>query len=172
MKNKVNMAVFLCKVAGVTFSNDDGESRQAIIKNIIDTKGSNGMWSGPGKLRLISYDNDGTPEPAIEVFVDNKLIGYVPKVHVQNVADHKKTQSGSVLVQLSYIPQHDTYSAKLFAPNRVLPTKNQEYAVKKILKEDPSLEPPEKTFDAYREFLNKNYGGVVKQMQHKIRTIK
>ena len=171
MTSKANMAVFLCKVAGVTFSNPDGESRQEIMKKIIDEKGNNNTWTGPGKLNVTTYTSDGVTEPAIEILVDNKLIGYVPKVQIQMVADHKRTQSGSVLVQLSYIPQHDTCSAKVFAPNRIAPTKNMEYAVNKILKANPKLEKPDKTFDAYREFLNKYRGGEVNQTKHKIRTI-
>lgn len=171
MKNKANMAVFLCKVAGVTFVNDDGESRQSIIKNIIETKGNNNIWSGPGRLNVTTYTSEGKTEPAIEVHVDGKLIGYIPKVKIQEVAEHKRTQSGSVLVQLSYMPQHDTCSAKVFAPNRISPTKNMEYAVNKILRENPKLKKPEKTFDAYRQFLNDYRGGVVDQTKHKVRTI-
>lgn len=164
---------FLCKVAGVTFCNEDGESRQDIIKNIIETKGSNGRWTGPGKLKLTTREEykTGSPLPVIEVYVDGKLIGIVPKVKTQEVANHKRAQSGSVLVGLSYIPQHDTCSAKVFSPNRKLPTKNMEYAVDKILRENPKLERPEKTFDAYRQFLNDHRGGGVDQMRYKIKTI-
>ena len=172
MANNAHTAMFLCKVAGVTFSNPDGENRQEIIKAIIEEKGSNNIWTGPGRLNVTTYtDNEGHTEPAIEVLINNKLIGYIPKIHIEDVANNQRTQSGSVLVQLTYMPQHDTCSAKIFTPNRVLPTKNMVYAVKKILKANPHLEPPENTFDAYRQFLNKHKGGQIAQTKHKVKTI-
>ena len=162
-----NKAKFLCKVAGVTFCNDDGESRQEIIKNIVDNDGDGRRWVGPGKLRLATGVNPQTNEKLafIEVCVKNKCIGIVPQNKKEEVASNKKTQGFSVLVDLAYYQQYDMYVARLYTPNRTLPTKKMEYAVKRILKMSPSIQPPEKTFDAYREFLNKNQGGVIDQLR-------
>lgn len=170
MKNSGNTAAFLCSVAGVTFDNPNGESRQQIIKDIIEKKGRNDYWTGPGKLHVVRYVNieEGRDEPAIEVHVDGKLIGYVPKARIDEVSKNPRTQSGSVLVQLSYVRQYGIYSAKLFTPNRSKPTKSMEIAVKRILKNYPNLEPPEYTFDAYRAFLNKKQGGVCEQTRVKV----
>ena len=62
MDNKNNMASFLCKVAGVTFSNPDGESRQEIIKNIMESHTSRNYYSGEGKLTVSSYLDPETKE--------------------------------------------------------------------------------------------------------------
>ena len=169
-KNKNNMAAFLCSVAGVTFHNPDGESRQEIIKNIIESHTDHNYYSGSGKLVVTTYHNPetGFDEPAIEVWMEDKLIGYIPKVKIPEVSQHQRTQSGSVIIQLSYIKQYDTYSAKVFTPNRNAPTKKMEYAVEQILQKYPSLEPPEKTFDAYRKFLNDHKGGRINQLNYQV----
>ena len=171
--NAGNKAAYLCKVAGVTFDNPDGESRQQIIKNIIEKHGKNNKWTGPGKLNVTKYVNEkeGRDKPLLEVFVFGKKIGHVPTNLTEEISKHERTQSGSVLVQLSYVQQYGVYSAILFTPNRNIPTKKMEFAVKKILKESPSMEPPEYTFDAYRKFLNENQGGVYKQTRAKVISI-
>ena len=165
-----NKAAYLCKVAGVTFDNPDGESRQQIIKDIIEKHGKNNRWTGPGKLVVTKYVNEREErdEPLIEVHVLGKRIGHVPVNLTEEVSKNPRTQSGSVLVQLSYVQQYGVYSAKLFTPNRSTPTKSMEIAVKRILKNYPNLEPPEYTFDAYRAFLNKKQGGVCEQTRVKV----
>ena len=170
MTTKNNMAAFLCSVAGVTFTNPDGESRQDIIKNIINTHTTHNYYSGHGNLVVTTYHNPetGVDEPAIEVWMEGKLLGYVPKAKIPEVSKHQRTQSGTVIIQLSFIRQYDTYSAKIFTPNRNTPTKKMEYAVEQILKKHPSLDPPEKTFDAYRKFLNDHKGGQVNQLRTKV----
>ena len=168
-----NKAAYLCKVVGVTSANPDGESRQQIIQNIIEKQGRCGQWTGTGKLNVTRYVDieEGRNEPAIEVLVDGKLIGYVPKARIEDVASNKKTQSGSVLVQLSFVEQYGVYSAKLFTPNKSKPTKKMEVAVNRILRENPHLEPPDKTFDAYRAFLNKYHGGRMDQTFIKVKNV-
>ena len=54
MKNSGNTAAFLCSVAGVTFDNPNGESRQQIIKDIIEKKGR--------KTGKLFYGCSGYPE--------------------------------------------------------------------------------------------------------------
>jgi hypothetical protein len=168
-----NKAKFLCKVAGVTFCNDDGESRQEIMKNIIDNDGDGERWFGPGKLRLATGVNFQTNEKLayIEVCVKDKCIGIVPQNKKEEVASNKMTQSYSVLVDLAYYHQHDMYVARLYTPNRTLPTKNMERAVREILRQNPKLERPEKTFDAYRQFLNDYRGGVIDQLRSQQRIL-
>ena len=170
MTTKNNMAAFLCSVAGVTFNNPDGESRQDIIKNIIEKHTTHNYYSGAGKLVATTYHNPETAfnEPAIEVWMEDKLIGYIPKLKIPEVSKHQRTQSGTVIIQLSFVKQHNTYSAKVFTPNKSAPTKKMEYAVNQILKKDPSLEKPEKTFDAYRKFLNDHKGGQFSQLKYQL----
>lgn len=173
MASNGNTAAFLCNVAGVTFENPNGESRQEIIKDIIEKEGHNNYWTGPGKLNVIRYVNveEDRDEPAIEVRIKGKLIGYIPKNKIEEVSCNNRVQSGTVIVQLSYIRQYDVYNAKLFTPNRAKPTKKMEAAVKKILERRPYLELPDYTFDDYRKFLNNNKGGVSEQIKAKVRSI-
>ena len=168
-----NMAAFLCSVAGVTFDNPDGESRQEIIKNIIKKHTDRNYYSGQGRLKLTTWVNHetGFDEPAIEVWMEDKLIGYIPKLKIEEVAKHQRTQSGSVIIQLSYVRQYDTYSAKVFTPNKSKPTKKMEYAVNKILAKRPELDKPEETFDAYRAFLTRYHGGGGRQLSFKLSEI-
>ena len=57
------------KVAGVTFDNDDGSSRQEILKNIVDNGGS-------ADATFKEYEFNG--KPAIAVYADGKCIGSIP----------------------------------------------------------------------------------------------
>ena len=61
------------KVAGVTFNNDNGESRQEILK---------GFGIGWKTVRLKQTVYNG--ERAVEVRVNGKLVGYVPKTQLTN----------------------------------------------------------------------------------------
>ena len=81
MSDKKHTAEFLCKVAGVTFCNEDGESRQEIIKEIIDTYGDGNQWNGPGKLELVTRETPSEywDDPTIKVLVKGKCIGCVPQ---------------------------------------------------------------------------------------------
>ena len=168
-KKRGGNAKYLCKVAGVTYGNADGESRQEIMKTIVDRDGNGTAWAGPGTLRIIKGE-DAFPKMSgnvIEVYVKGKLIGFVPNDKKQQVIDNKKTQGYSVIVQLQYLRQHDVYRARLYEPSRVKPTERMKYAVAQVLAANPGLEAPEETFDAYRQFLNKYKGGVLYQLRAK-----
>lgn len=78
VKNQVaeeigKMHVF--KVKGVTFDNDNGESRQRILKQAIDSD----EWES--KLNAVEFEGI----PAIEVLLDDKQIGYIGKNEVAEV---------------------------------------------------------------------------------------
>lgn len=61
------------KVAGVTFANPDGENRQNILRDF-------GYGYRYAILKQTVFDG----ERAVEVWVDSKLIGYVPKKELDN----------------------------------------------------------------------------------------
>ena len=61
------------KVAGVTFSNPDGENRQDILKTL-------GLGWKTARLKQTTFEN----ERAVEIRVSGKLIGYVPKNQLTN----------------------------------------------------------------------------------------
>ena len=64
------------KVAGVTFDNDDGSSRQRILKAAMAEEAC-------GKIDLQIYDHRGAD--AIAVFYDDEQIGTIPKYKVAEV---------------------------------------------------------------------------------------
>lgn len=64
-------------VAGVTFQNEDGSSRQAILKDLK-------VRGGSAELNLEEYDYKGAP--AIRVTVDGEQIGNVPRGRVAEIA--------------------------------------------------------------------------------------
>lgn len=66
------------RIAGVTFENDDGSSRQKYLKEAYANE-------GVGTLGLESYDYQG--EPAIRVLYDDMCIGNIPKDKVQDFMD-------------------------------------------------------------------------------------
>ena len=91
----------IIKVAGVTFSNDDDESRQKILKNI-------GIGSNTADLKQISFRG----ERAVEVWIEGKLVGYIPKTELNNTLSYcsklaalvlyfKKGSTGIYYVELS-----------------------------------------------------------------------
>lgn len=63
------------KVAGVTFKNADGSSRQAYLKDLAVT--------GAGNVQLVQFDYQG--EPALRVVVDGMEIGNIPADIVPDV---------------------------------------------------------------------------------------
>lgn len=66
------------RIAGVTFENDDGSSRQKYLKEAYANQ-------GVGTLGLESYEYHG--EPAIRVLYDDMCIGNIPKDKVQDFMD-------------------------------------------------------------------------------------
>lgn len=69
------------KVAGVTFDNDDGSSRQEIICDLLDEYGE---WEDiPGSL--LEYEYKGNP--AIYVLADGQIVGNIPADDLDTVLD-------------------------------------------------------------------------------------
>lgn len=64
-------------IAGVTFQNDDGRSRQALLKDL-KARG------GDADLELEEYEYKG--KPAIRVLVDGEQIGNVPRSRVAEIS--------------------------------------------------------------------------------------
>lgn len=109
---------YLCKVAGVTFDNSDGENRQEVIKAIIDEKGDGRTWTGQGELKALeraSLALNWKKRP-VEVRVDGKPVGLVPRESKKTVIEKLKSQDYSVTVKLDHYPEHDIYTAKLYKP--------------------------------------------------------
>ena len=76
--------VITFRVAGVTFKNDDGKSRQDILRHM---KFGDPPWADdPDDLvgELVETTFDG--EPAIEVYVNGHLVGHVPKAQITSVS--------------------------------------------------------------------------------------
>jgi len=69
-------------VVGVTFKNDDGTSRQALLKKIANGTGG---FEDPD-ITFEQYDFQGNP--AIGVYVNGKQIGNVPKENVNRVSSY------------------------------------------------------------------------------------
>ena len=63
-------------IAGVTFNNDDGSSRQAILKDI-KARG------GDAEVELEEFEYKG--KPAVRVLIDGEQIGNIPRSRVQDV---------------------------------------------------------------------------------------
>lgn len=71
-------------VAGVTFSNDDGYSRQDILKSFYDNRGYSKK-----DIKLVPYIYNG--ENAIYVYARNQIIGNVPKEKVEIILENINT---------------------------------------------------------------------------------
>lgn len=68
--------VILTKAAGVTFKNDDGVSRQRLLKDIYAT----GVFE---KVKLVTYEYNG--EPAIRIMTSVGCVGNIPANDVESV---------------------------------------------------------------------------------------
>ena len=66
------------KVAGVTFTNNDGTNRQDIIRNL-------GTGWKTAKLKQTMFEN----ERAVEVRINGQLIGFIPKTQLGNPLSHE-----------------------------------------------------------------------------------
>lgn len=89
-------------VAGVTFCNEDGESRQEIIKNI-------GCIYNLATLVQTTYKN----ERAVEVHINGKKIGYVPKTELNNPLSYSPTLLAEISVFEENSEQKKIYYVKL-----------------------------------------------------------
>lgn len=65
---------FTTNIAGVTFDNDDGSSRQKILRNLAAKSGSD-------EVELQEYNYKG--HPAVRVLISGQCIGNIPKERVQ-----------------------------------------------------------------------------------------
>lgn len=90
-------------VAGVTFANPDGESRQEIIKQIL-----NKQIFHTAILKETTFEN----ERAVEVWIENKQIGYIPRKELSNAISYFR----ELTAFLMYSKEHDTYHVTLYAP--------------------------------------------------------
>lgn len=104
------------KVAGVTFDNPDGESRQTILRKL-------GFGYRYAILKQTTFDG----ERAVEVRISGKLIGYVPKTQLGNPLSHEEELTALVSCY-SKGDGKDKYYVTLSA--REVPT-SKEYAYMK-----------------------------------------
>ena len=75
---------FTFRVAGVTFDNDDGESRQEILRHL---KFGDAPWADdPDDLVGHIMETTFEGEQAFEVLVNDYQVGNVPKSHIKKVA--------------------------------------------------------------------------------------
>ena len=85
-------------VAGVTFVNPDGEERQKILQNF-----------GFGYRYAILQETTFEGERAVEVWVDSKLIGYIPRKELNNPL----SRMNLLVAQICYYEEKDIYCATL-----------------------------------------------------------
>ena len=94
-------------VAGVTFSNENGESRQKILRDF-------GFGFRYALLRQTTYEH----ERAVEVWVDSKMVGYIPKKRLDDPLSYKELLRAQIL----YLEQEDIYYVELTDPDTPLIT--------------------------------------------------
>lgn len=106
MKNSI-------KVAGVTFNNEDGTSRQELLALI-------GRGFRTAKLKQTEYEG----ERAVEVRINGKMVGYVPRTQLTNPLSFEQELTAYV----------DIYKNKFFVEltPRVRPS-SKEYVTMKTL---------------------------------------
>lgn len=75
---EANHGRIIVPIAGVTFDNEDGTSRQRLLKDLK-------VRGGDAHLELEEYEFKG--KPAIRVMVDGDCIGNIPKTRVAEVSD-------------------------------------------------------------------------------------
>ena len=74
-----NLKTWTTKVAGVTFKNDDGTSRQHLIKKLSVNK----------ELKLVPYKYENRDAVYVET-IDNKILGNIPKENTVEVCNKLK----------------------------------------------------------------------------------
>ena len=147
---RVNYKNHFASVAGVTFNNEDGESRQEILKSFI---GKKRQYIGYCTFHFTTWED----EDAIEVWMNDKMIGYIPRTKINLVETDKRFESGSCLCKIEFYPKANAFVANLYSfSENSAPTKSQEYAVEICCKNNNLQPPTEHTFDSYREWLFKN----------------
>lgn len=89
------------KIAGVTFRNSNGESRQEILKNL-------GFGWKLADLKQTTFNG----ERAVEVWIDGKHVGYIPKTDLNSEFSHYAALDALIL----YYEEKDIYYAELYKP--------------------------------------------------------
>lgn len=103
------------KVAGVTFNNPDGTSRQKILSSFVG-------WRTAKLHETVFTPENGEPERAVEVCINGNLIGYIPRAQLDNPMSYQSELT--VLVSM----YKDKYYAVLYP--RIVPS-SKEYATMK-----------------------------------------
>ena len=85
-------------VAGVTFTNEDGESRQQILRDL-------GFGFHYALLKQTTYEN----ERAVEVWIDSKMVGYVPRKNLDDAMSYAEILRAQIL----YMEQEDILYVEL-----------------------------------------------------------
>lgn len=81
-------------LAGVTFDNEDGTSRQKLLKDYMARKTD-------AHMTLEEFKYKG--EPAVRVLIDGKCVGNVPRSHVAEVLDvMDRLENGHLDVEIFY----------------------------------------------------------------------
>lgn len=78
-RNRINFSV-----AGVTYKNDDGTSRQSILRDFYDKRGYS---KRDIELKPYKFEN----EDAIAVYAKGQMIGNVPREHIQEILSNIRT---------------------------------------------------------------------------------
>lgn len=125
MKNSI-------KVAGVTFNNNDGQSRQEILSGL-------GIGFKTAKLKQTEFEG----ERAVEVRIGGKLVGYIPRNQLGNPLSYKGELTAFV----------DIYKDKFHVvlTERETPS-SKEYAYMKKLCLDAKLPMPAYDKRAYTQY--------------------
>ena len=99
---------YLCPVAGVSFPNEDGTTRQSILTDIAKGDKTN-EYRFIADLKLVDFVNaQGITEDAIEVWAGNRMVGYVPKKDIPAV---KGTPTAVAIV--GWYDKADMYTVNL-----------------------------------------------------------
>lgn len=119
---------FIYNLAGVTYSNDDGESRQSILASLPE-------WTTVTFMRTIFHnEKTGVDEPAIKVFEKRtrKQLGWIPRKNIDDAWAH----SGATC----HIMHNERgYFATL---SEVRPPSKKQYAIMKSISEKKNTPMP------------------------------
>ncbi|WP_277098338.1 hypothetical protein [Dialister invisus] len=111
-KNKNEESIFYFKVKGVTFDNEDGSDRQEILKR---NKPVVGKTEVNVELRKYLYQG----EDAIGVYINNEMVGNVPKENVNKV--NQIMDSPSAKIKSANIDSfEDDYCNEIYCMNVTL----------------------------------------------------
>ena len=125
------------RVAGVTFNNLDGQSRQTILRDIC------GFGYHYALLRQTIYND----ERAVEVWINSKMIGYVPKSELNNPMSYEQ-----ILIAQIGENQDDHVCWAMLSP--IIPPSDKDIAVINSFCMERNIDPPiVKDLRAYRLFM-------------------